>query len=60
MKTKLLTICLLLLNLQLFANYEQGDIEHWPIIGLWKEGYSTPANDGGFVTALIIYQDNNL
>ena len=60
MKTKLLTICLLLLNFQLFANYEQGDIEHWPIIGLWKEGYSTPANDGGFVTALIIYQDNNL
>ena len=60
MKTKLLTIFLLLLNFQLFANYEQGDIEHWPIIGLWKEGYSTPANDGGFVTALIIYQENNL
>ena len=60
MKIKLLTICLLLFTFQVFANFEQGDIEHWPIIGLWKEGYSTPANDGGFVTALIIYKENNL
>lgn len=41
-------------------SYNQCDIEHWPIIGLWKAGYSTESNDGGYVKALIIFQENNL
>ena len=42
------------------ANLPKKKLQNFPIVGLWKSGYSTGANDGGFVKALIIYQENNL
>ena len=65
MKTKLLTIFLLLFTSQLFSaennsDNTQSNIENSSIIGLWKRSYETPARDGGEVDIAVIYQENNL
>ena len=56
MKTKLLTICLLLFSSQVFAG--DNDLIN-PITGVWQGNFTSCAKDGYFIYTIIIYKEKN-